>query len=149
MRREMPCSYKVSCKVDNPPYQRPRIVEVRTNHTETMKIDHYSFGRIGIGGRDFDADVIIFPDRVQERWWRGEGHRLSPQDLETVLYDKPQLLVIGTGYYGRMQVPQDTLASLRAKGVEVKALKTGDAVKEFNRLQQDYARIVAALHLTC
>ena len=114
-----------------------------------MKVEHYSFGRIGIDGRDFDADVIILPDRVQERWWRRRGHRLSPQDLESVLADKPQLLVIGTGYYGRMQVPQETLDSLRSEGVEVRALKTGDAVKEFNRLQEDYAHIVAALHLTC
>ncbi len=114
-----------------------------------MEIDHYTFGRIGIGGRDYDADVIIFPDHVQERWWRREGHRLAQEDLETVLADAPQLLVIGTGYYGRMQVPEETLASLRAEGVEVKVSKTSEAVAEFNRLQRDYARIVAALHLTC
>ena len=34
-----------------------------------MEIDHYTFGRIGIDGRDYDAEVIIFPDHVQERWW--------------------------------------------------------------------------------
>ncbi len=114
-----------------------------------MQIDHYNFGRIGIGGREYDADVIIFPDHVQERWWRRQGHRLAQEDLETVLADAPQLLVIGTGYYGRMQVPEETLASLRAEGVEVKVSKTREAVAEFNRLQRDCARIVAALHLTC
>ncbi len=114
-----------------------------------MEIDHYTFGRIGIDGRDYDADVIIFPDHVQERWWRREGHRLAQEDLETVLADAPQLLVIGTGYYGRMQVPEEALASLRTAGVEVRVSKTSKAVAEFNRLQRDGARIVAALHLTC
>jgi len=114
-----------------------------------MNIDHYSFGRIGIGGHDYDADVIIFPDHVQERWWRREGHRLGIEDLKTVIADAPPLLVIGTGYYGRMQVPEPTLRALRAAGVEVKVTTTGDAVTEFNRLQQDCARVVAALHLTC
>ncbi len=103
----------------------------------------------GVGGRDYDADVIIFPDHVQERWWRWEGHRLAQEDLETVLADAPQLLVIGTGYYGRMQVPEEALASLRAEDVEVRVSKTSEAVAEFNRLQRDCARIVAALHLTC
>jgi len=114
-----------------------------------MQIDHYSFGRIGIGGRDYDADVIIFPDRVQERWWRHEGHRLVEDDLETVMADTPQWLVIGTGYYGRMQVPEITVKSLEAAGVKVRVAKTRDAVEDFNRLQREHARIVAALHLTC
>jgi hypothetical protein len=114
-----------------------------------MQIDHYTFGRIGIGGRDYDADVIIFPDHVQEQWWRRKGHHLAQEDLETVLADAPQLLVIGTGYYGRMQVPEEALALLRAEGVEVRVSKTSDAVAEFNRLQRECARIVAALHLTC
>lgn len=114
-----------------------------------MKIDHYSFGRIGVGGRDYDADVIIFPDRVQERWRRREGHRLALEDLETVLADAPQLLVVGTGYFGRMRVPEGTLESLRAAGIEVRVSKSADAVSEFNRLQKECARIVAALHLTC
>ena len=62
-----------------------------------MHIDHYSFGRIGIEGHSYDADVIVFPDHVQERWWRREGHRLAREDLETVLAENPQILVIGTG----------------------------------------------------
>ena len=114
-----------------------------------MEIDHYTFGRIGVGSHEYDADIIIFPDHVQERWWRRQGHRLAQEDLETVIAKAPQLLVIGTGYYGRMQVPEETLAILRAEGIEVRVSKTSDAVAEFNRLQRDCARIVAALHLTC
>jgi hypothetical protein len=114
-----------------------------------MRIDDYSFGRIEIGGRDYDADVIVFPDRVQERWRRLEGHRLAVKDLETVLAEPPRVLVIGTGYYGRMQVPQETLERLAEAGIEVRIQTTGDAVAELNRLQGESARIVAALHLTC
>ena len=81
-----------------------------------MHIDHYNFGQIGIDDHSYDADVSVFPDHVQERWWRREGHRLARQDLETVLADVPQILVIGTGYYGRMKVPEETIDSLRAAG---------------------------------
>jgi hypothetical protein len=59
------------------------------------------------------------------------------------------VLVIGTGYYGRMQVPEDTLDALRSAGVDVRVERTGEAVAELNRLQHECARIVGALHLTC
>jgi hypothetical protein len=57
--------------------------------------------------------------------------------------------VIGTGYYGLMEVPEETRYYLQATGVQLLEARTGDAVKEFNRLQKEYARVVAALHLTC
>jgi hypothetical protein len=114
-----------------------------------MQIDDYHFGHIDVEGRSYYADVIIFPNHVQERWRRREGHRLVQADLTTVMANKPQMLVIGTGYYGRMQVPAETLDFLRAAGVDVRIAKTGEAVNEFNQLQRKCASIVAALHLTC
>jgi hypothetical protein len=37
-------------------------------------IDKYSFGSITIDGRTYDTDVIIYPERIDDRWWRKEGH---------------------------------------------------------------------------
>lgn len=114
-----------------------------------MHIDHHKFGQIAVDGRDFQSDLIIFPEHVQENWRRQEGHRLDRDDLQTVLTEKPDMLVIGTGCYGRMKVPQETLEALSQAGIPVRLAKTGEAVSEFNRLQREHARIVAALHLTC
>ena len=33
-------------------------------------IDAYDFGRIVIDENAFTTDVIIFPDRVMDEWWR-------------------------------------------------------------------------------
>ena len=114
-----------------------------------MEIKHYSFGRINVDGHEFKSDVIIFPEHVQDNWRRREGHRLDQEDLRTVLSDSPDTLVIGSGYYGQMLVPEETLEALRSKGIEIRISRTGEAVREFNRLQQKYTCIVAALHLTC
>ena len=62
----------------------------------------------------------------------------------TVLAEAPELLLIGTGYFGRMRVPEPTLAALRDAGVEVRIAKTGVTVTEFNHLQRHCARIAAA-----
>lgn len=50
-----------------------------------MVLDHYTFGCIAINGSEYDANVIIFPDHVQKRWWHREGYRLAEEAFETVL----------------------------------------------------------------
>ena len=114
-----------------------------------MQISDYEFGKIAIEGQTYTSDVIITPEKVTDSWWRKEGHNLHIHDLGEVIVIKPEILVIGTGYYGRMQVPEKTRQYLQNQGIDVREAKTGDAVTVFNQLQQDCARIVAALHLTC
>jgi hypothetical protein len=114
-----------------------------------MSVEAYSFGRIRIDGSEYTSDVLVFPERVRERWWRREGHNLCMEDLAEALAEKPATLVIGTGYYGNMQVPKETLEALRARGIEVRIHRTGEAVEELNRLQREFARVIGALHLTC
>jgi hypothetical protein len=55
--------------------------------------------------------------------------------------------VIGTGAYGRMRPDQDTVQRLKARGVTVESLPTGQAVRRYGELEP--ARTAAALHLTC
>lgn len=114
-----------------------------------MKVQSYGFGTINIGGKTYTSDVIILPEKVRDSWWRKEGHSLHIEDLTEIIEANPDVLVIGTGYYGRMAIPPETKSFLESKGIEVRIAETSDAVKEFNQLQKNIGRIVAALHLTC
>lgn len=114
-----------------------------------MGITRYRFGEIEIDGRTYTADVIITPQRVVDTWWRKQGHNLALADLAEIMAAKPDILVVGTGYYGRMAIPDETRRYLRAQRVSLHDAHTGEAVKAFNRLQRESARVVAALHLTC
>ena len=120
-----------------------------------MKIKHYSFGNITIDGKGYTSDVIIYPDRVDSSWWRKEGHNLQIEDLGDVVKAKPDILVIGTGASGVMEVPKETVTYLESKGIKVYAVRTGEAVDLFNKLQSKSGGggkaevVVAALHLTC
>ncbi len=115
----------------------------------TMLITEYEFGRIAIADMTYTSDVIVAPEQVIDSWWRKEGHNLQIEDLDDILNAKPDMLIIGTGYYGRMHVPDETKQYLEEQGIKVLQAKTREAVTEFNQLQKEYARIVAALHLTC
>ena len=111
-------------------------------------IDGYEFGEISIDGKTYHRDVIIYKDRVDDAWQRVEGHKLCLSDIAQILDKKPEILVIGTGADGVMNVPADVIASIEAKGIRVIAKKTGDACEDYNQLSAT-KNVIAALHLTC
>jgi hypothetical protein len=113
-----------------------------------MNVSSYSFGTIVIEGKKYTADVIIYPDHVDASWWRKEGHRLQISDLADILALRPDILIIGTGKFGMMAVPEETIAFAAAKNIETRVLNTGRAVDLYNSLQGTRS-VIAALHLTC
>jgi len=111
-------------------------------------INSYDFGRIVIDGTAFTTDVIIFPDRVMDEWWRKDGHVLHVADIESVVAEKPEVLIVGTGKYGILKVLPQTREYIGSKGVELIVEPTDKACEVYNRISQD-KKVVAALHLTC
>ena len=113
-----------------------------------MRITHYSFGRITVDNKTYTSDIIIFPDHVKSSWWRLEGHLLQVPDLKEVIDVKPPVLIIGTGYYGTMRVPDETINHLRSLGIDVYVRNSKDAVELYNKMASERPT-VPALHLTC
>lgn len=111
-------------------------------------IDSYDFGRITIDGKRYNTDLLVFPDKVKTGWWRKEGHCLQIADLKEVLEAKPEVLVVGTGYSGMMNVPPETRTCIESEGIQLIVQKTAEACKTFNHLIESRT-VVAALHLTC
>jgi hypothetical protein len=48
-----------------------------------------------------------------------------------------------------MVVSDDARHYLEARGIRVREARTRQAIHDFNQLQDQHARVVAALHLTC
>jgi len=115
---------------------------------ENKMIEFYDFGQIVIASKKYVGDLIIFPDRIQDRWWRKVGHQLCVGDIRDVVEEKPEVLVVGTGYSGLLRVLPETKDYLKSKGIELIAERTSKACETYNRLSKS-RRVVAALHLTC
>ena len=111
-------------------------------------IESYEFGRIVIKGKRYTTDVIIYPDHVEDNWWREEGHSLSAVDLWAIVQAEPEVLVVGTGRSGLMRVLPETEEYLRKQGIRLIAERTTEAVCIYNQLYK-LTKVVAALHLTC
>jgi len=80
---------------------------------------------------------------------RKEGHNLCIDDIKEIINKKPDILIVGTGYYGLMKVPEELIEHIKSSGIkQIIVKKTGDACNEYNKLCKK-KNIVAAFHLTC
>ena len=99
------------------------------------KIEKYSFGEIIIDGKRFTKDIIITPNEIRPNWWRNEGHQLAYTDLEDVISSQSaDVLVIGTGKFGMMTIPQEVRDEFVQRKIKVVTENTDKAVKLFNEL---------------
>jgi hypothetical protein len=114
-----------------------------------MYIDSYSFGNISINGKTYRHDVIIFPERVQSGWWRAEGHLLAVEDLKEVFEYLPEVLIVGTGASGNMEVPKSTRKYISEREIDLIVCPTENARERFNQLISEGRKVVGAFHLTC
>lgn len=111
-------------------------------------IDSYDFGEIVIDGKRHTHDVIIYPDRVVEGWHRREGHLLQAVDVEEIPSEKPEALIVGTGYAGMLKIDSAVERILKSKGIELISSPTDRACEIYGQVSKT-RRIVAVLHLTC
>ncbi len=116
--------------------------------TEDEVITSYRFGVIIIGGKQYTSDVIIYQDRVDDKWWRKKGHLILPQDLEKAIKERPAVIVVGAGNRGLMKVPSTTLGWVKSKGIDIKVRPTKSACQIYNQFYHS-KKTIAVLHLTC
>jgi hypothetical protein len=100
-------------------------------------------------GSLFCRDLKIIGEKIVENWWRKEGHRVDVADVTDILTTSPEVLVVGMGYAGFMEVSNSLRFTLKNHKVRLIANKTPEAVKNFNQLHSKGRRVAGAFHLTC
>jgi len=113
-----------------------------------LKVDSYEFGEIIIDGKSYTSDVVIYPDRVDDKWWRKEGHKLAAEDVKEIIGAKPEVVIVGTGYSGFLEVLSRTKHVFETAGIQLVVANTRKACQKYNELSKK-KRVIAALHLTC
>ena len=112
-------------------------------------INSYQFGEIKINNNIYHDDVIIYPDKLNDKWWRDEGHRLHVSDIKDLKNYDLDMVIIGTGASGRMKVDPKLKEYFDLHDIEYYISNTNEAVKKHNELIEQNKQILTALHLTC
>lgn len=112
-------------------------------------IDLFGFGSMAIDGRKYTSDLIIFPDgHVRDGWWRSRGHVLTRTDVHTLVEAGSEMIIAGTGIYGRMQPEPGLEKTLGKLGIEFMAGPNDQAVTWFNNRVLT-TKMGACFHLSC
>ncbi len=114
-----------------------------------MTIDSYSFGTIIVNSKSYHRDIIVFPEKTSPDWQRTKGHSLALEDIKEIIDYKPEILVIGTGAYAGMTVPESTKDELINKKIKFIEESTQKACEVFNTNINNGIKAVGAFHLTC
>ena len=113
-------------------------------------IESYVSGRsMRVNGKTYTTDLKIIDDTVKDNWWRSEGHRLLSDDIVDILESGPDVLVVGTGYAGNLDIPSNLRRDLEERGVRLLSERTAEAVELFNQHRAQEENVAGAFHLTC
>lgn len=111
-------------------------------------IEDYQFGSMTIDGKNYGNDLWLGAKGVRQ-WWRKESHYATREDILEGLKEKPEVVVIGTGASGMMEVGTEAKELISEKKIDLIIKPTGQAVREYNKLAKEGKNLVGFFHLTC
>jgi hypothetical protein len=121
--------------------------------TRSPLIKDISWGKVEVDGYSAPfRDVKLFPGGAREWDWRETGTRHRPgiqtADVMELMERGAEVVVLSTGFYGRLGVCPETLQLLEESNVTTHVAKSDEAVQLYNRLTERQA-VAALIHSTC
>ena len=118
-----------------------------------MSIERTAFGSITIDGKTYEHDVIIrLSGNVAKRQKKlskeqyGTSHIISKAEAKAVFEDGCELLIVGSGQQGNVNLSPEASAYFDKKGCRVIIEPTPEAIRLFNESRD---KKVGLMHVTC
>ncbi len=112
-----------------------------------------SFGEVTVGRKTYSRDVYIVVngkvksrDKTLAKALYGSSHTVGPKELEKVCKGGPEVLFVGAGQSGNVELNEEAQTYLRQRSIECQVLTTPEAATAYNRSGQ---RKAAVMHVTC
>ncbi len=122
-------------------------------------IEHFSWARFVIAGQEHSQSEeervgkgkdIRLIGREVTRWKERKGHKLTPEMITGVYDQEIEVLVIGIGVDGLIEVPPKVKRAIEERGISTLILKrTPEACRTYNRLFHEGRRVALLAHGTC
>lgn len=117
-------------------------------------INSTRFGNIVIGSKNY-AQVLILGDRIIERDYDrlkdlfGTSHKIADWEIKDLFKNDPDMVVIGTGQDGMLEIEEDFLDNAKKRNIKVIAEITPEAMELYNEKIKSGKRVNALFHTTC
>ena len=93
-------------------------------------------------------DIFLSPEGVSA-WHERKGHKLKADMVRRALALKPEVLIIGNGVEGALEIGKKARKEIEDAGVKLIVLRTPEACREYNRLYRHGKRVILLAHGTC
>jgi hypothetical protein len=101
-------------------------------------------GHLGVG-----KDIRVIGTKVTE-WAERKGHLLTPKMVTGIYHRSIEVLVIGNGVYGSLEVPPEVVEKIRRHGIaDVRVAVTPEACGLYNQLYREGRAVALLAHGTC
>lgn len=114
-------------------------------------IEKYKFGEIVIDGEKYKKDVELRWTGQVLTWKREEEHTFQYNDLRRTFGQQPDLIIFGTGHYGKANIDGGLRKAIRGKGIHMIEAMTEAATTRFNEIREEEpdTRVVGLFHISC
>jgi len=112
------------------------------------------WGKITSNNNEYH-DVLISNGVIEERDYNrlkeefGTSHKIGDWEIDKLIQYNPDVIIIGTGYFGAVEVPNELKDRIQKNKFELKFLKSPAAIKEYNSLLSKGKKVNALIHSTC
>lgn len=126
--------------------------DVAAKTARSPHIASIAWGKMNVDSVGNVKDVKLWPGGGRPWDWGETGTRHSPgiqiADVEELIQHGATVVILSRGMEERLGVPETTLDSLRARGIEVHVAETKAAVALYNELTRS-AAVGGLFHSTC
>ena len=117
-------------------------------------ITHFEWATFTIDGqihspeKGVGKDIFLSPEGVSA-WHERKGHKLKRSMVKRALALKPEVLIIGNGVEGALEIGKKARKEIDDAGVKLIVLRTPEACREYNRLYRQGKCVILLAHGTC
>lgn len=113
------------------------------------------FGKIKIDGKEFHDAIVLPSGKLIEREYEkikskyGTGHVIDDKEIDILLEEKPEIIIIGTGFDGMAKLTEKAKQKILDNDIKLIEEHTLEAVTKFLELKNKNQKVGGVFHSTC
>ena len=111
-------------------------------------INEHKFGSFVVDGRSYLGDIKIIMNKVRY-WGDRKKHTVSFEDVKELIDSGAEMIVVGTGNSGYLEVPPEIKDLILGKGMRLFVDINLKAIDKYNELTSQNKNVAALFHATC